>query len=111
LQANLTDLYERLRSGRSTAPPVKRTWLDQEDGSQRPIGRPAFEDTLVQRAVTRVWGAVSAQDVQDCSHGFREGHSPHQALQEWREQGLELNLGWIVEAAGSGCVESLDHGL
>jgi RNA-directed DNA polymerase len=37
LEANLTDLYERLRSGRYTAPPVKRTWLDKEDGSQRPI--------------------------------------------------------------------------
>src|SRR5262245_27315321 len=35
LEAHLTDLYKRLRSGRYTAPPVKRTWLDQEDGSQR----------------------------------------------------------------------------
>jgi RNA-directed DNA polymerase len=33
LEANLTDLYERLQSGRYTAPPVKRTWLDKADGS------------------------------------------------------------------------------
>jgi RNA-directed DNA polymerase len=58
LEANLTDLYARRRSGRYTAPPVKRTGLDQADGSQRPRGRPAFEDTSVQRAVTMVLGAV-----------------------------------------------------
>jgi retron-type reverse transcriptase len=58
LAAHLTDLYERRRSGRSTAPPVKRTWLDKEDGSRRPIGMPAFEDKIVQRAVTMLLGAV-----------------------------------------------------
>ena len=82
LEANLTDLHARLQSGRYTAPPVKRTWLDKADGSQRPIGMPAFEDKIVQRAVTMLLGAVYEEDFQDFSHGFREGHSPHQALQE-----------------------------
>ena len=111
LEANLTDLYERLRSGRYTAPPVKRTWLDKEDGSQRPIGMPAFEDKIVQRAVTMLLGAVYEQDFHDFSHGFREGHSPHQALQELREQCMELNIGWIVDADVSGFFDSLDHDL
>jgi len=111
LEANLTDLDERRRSGRYTAPPVKRTWLDKEDGSQRPIGMPACADTSVQRAVTRLWGAVSAPDVHDGSHGVREGHSPHQALQEVREPCLEWHSGWIVDADVRGCFDSLDHGL
>jgi group II intron reverse transcriptase/maturase len=111
LEANLTDLYERLRSGRYTAPPVKRTWLDKEDGSQRPIGMPAFEDKIVQRAVTMLLGAVYEQDFHDCSHGFRQGHSPHQALQELRQQCMELNIGWIVDADVSGFFDSLDHDL
>ena len=111
LEATLTDLYERLRSGRSTAPPVKRVWLDTEDGSQRPIGMPAFEDKMVQRAVTMLLGAVYAQDVHDGSHGVREGHSPHQARQEVREPCLELNVGWIVDAAVSGGFDRVDHGL
>jgi retron-type reverse transcriptase len=56
LEANRTDLYERLHGGRYTASPVKRVWLDKEDGSQRPIGMPAFEDNIVQRAVTMLVG-------------------------------------------------------
>ena len=111
LEANRTDLYERLHGGRYTASPVKRVWLDKEDGSQRPIGMPAFEDNIVQRAVTMLVGAVYEQDFHDCSHSFREGHSPHQALHELREQCMELNIGWIVDADVSGCFDSLDHGL
>jgi group II intron reverse transcriptase/maturase len=111
LEANLTDLYERLRSGRYTALPVKRTWLDKEDGSQRPIGMPTFEDKIVQRAVTMLLGAVYEQAFHDFSHGFREGHGPHQALHELREQCRELNIGWIVDADVSGFFDNLDHGL
>jgi len=46
LDTNLQDLHERLRSGRYRAPPVERVWLTKEDGGQRPIGQPAFEDKI-----------------------------------------------------------------
>jgi len=42
---------ERLRSGRYQAAPVERVWIEKEDGSQRPIGNPRFEEKIVQRAV------------------------------------------------------------
>jgi RNA-directed DNA polymerase len=100
LEANLTDLYERLRSGRYTAPPVKRTWLDKEDGSQRPIGMSACEDKIVQRAVTMLLGAVYEQDLHDFSHGFREGHGPRRAASVLPLQSCKL----YFSASGSpGC--------
>ena len=40
LDENLHDLHERLRSGRYQAMPVERVWIEQEDGKQRPIGKP-----------------------------------------------------------------------
>ena len=40
LDENLRDLHERLQTGRYQAPPVARTWLPKDDGSQRPIGKP-----------------------------------------------------------------------
>ena len=72
---------------------------------------PAFEDKIVQRAVTMLLGAVYEQDFQDFSHGFREGHSPHQALHELREQCMELDISWIVDADVRGYFDNLDHGL
>ncbi len=49
LENNLKDLHDRLRTGRYKAPPVERVWIDKDDGSQRPIGKPAFEDKILQR--------------------------------------------------------------
>ena len=52
LDANIADLYQRMRSGCYKAPPVRRVWLEKDDGKQRPIGIPALEDKVLQRAVT-----------------------------------------------------------
>ena len=53
LAENLQDLYERLRDNRYVAPPVERVWIEKDDGKKRPIGKPCFEDKIVQRAVVR----------------------------------------------------------
>jgi len=111
LDANLQALHERLRSGRYKAPPVKRVWLDKEDGRKRPIGLPAFEDKIVQRSVTMILEAIYEQDFQDCSYGFRPGRSAHQALHEIRERCMGKNIGWIVDADVSGYFDNIDHGL
>jgi retron-type reverse transcriptase len=66
-EANLANLYERLRRGQYRAPPVRRTYVDKEDGGQRPIGIPAFEDKIVQRAVVMLLGAIYEQDFWDGS--------------------------------------------
>ena len=110
LDENLRELYERLRSGRYKAPPVERAWIDKDEGGKRPIGKPAFEDKIVQRAVVMLLGAVYEQDFYDFSHGFREGHSQHQALHELGEQCRRMNINWIVDADVSGFFDNLDHG-
>jgi group II intron reverse transcriptase/maturase len=109
LEENLRDLHERLKSGRYIAPPVERVWLDKEDGRKRPIGKPTFEDKIVQRAVVMLLEAVYEPAFYDFSHGFRPGHSPHQALHELREQCRELNIHWVVDADVSGFFDDIRH--
>jgi RNA-directed DNA polymerase len=111
LEANLADLHERLRGGRYYAPPVKRSYVPKEDGSQRPIGIPAFEDKIVQRAVAMLLGAIYEQDFKDFSYGFREKRSPHQALHELRERCMNEEIGWIIDAEVSAFFDNLDHDL
>jgi RNA-directed DNA polymerase len=82
LDEHLRDLHERLHSGRYQAPPVERVWLEKDDGGQRPIGKPTFEDKIVQRAVAMRLEAISEQDFHDCSYGLRQGRSLHDALHE-----------------------------
>src|SRR5206468_8402999 len=52
------DLHDHLRNGRYQAAPVVRVWIEKEDGGQRPIGKPAFEDKIVQRAVAMLLEAI-----------------------------------------------------
>lgn len=113
LEANLGDLYQRMRSGKYTAPPVKRVWIEKEDKSQRPIGIPAFEDKIVQRAVSMLLGAVFNQDFHDFSYGFIEGRSPHQALRAiWEQSTYKMNnINWILDADVSGFFDNINHKL
>ena len=110
LEANLQDLYERLRDQRYVAPPVERVWIEKDDGRQRPIGKPCFEDKIVQRAVVMILEAIFEQDFHPFSHGFRKGHSPHHALHELREQCRTLPISWIVDADVRGFFDTLDWG-
>jgi group II intron reverse transcriptase/maturase len=110
LEDNLRDLHERLRDNRYVAPPVERVWIEKEGGKKRPIGKPCFEDKSVQRAVVMILEAIFDQDFYAFSHGFRKGHSPHQALHELREQCRTLHINWIVDADVSGCFDNLDWG-
>ena len=110
LDENLRDLHERLRDNRYVAPPVERVWIEKEGGKKRPIGKPCFEDKIVQRAVVMILEAIFEQDFHAVSHGFRQGHSPHQALHEVREQCRTLHINWIVDADVRGCFDNLDWG-
>lgn len=109
LEANLRDLHERLKEGRYYAPPVSRAWRKKEDGSQRPLGVPAYEDKIAQRAATMILSAVYEQDFYDFSYGFRPKRSAHQAIKELRQKCYEVRANWIVDADVSGFFDNLDH--
>ena len=72
LEANLTNLLERFKSGRYRAPAVRRVHMEKPGtGKTRPIGIPTLEDKVLQRAVLMVMEPVYEQDFRECSYGFR----------------------------------------
>ena len=109
LEANLTALHDRLRQSKYKAPPVRRAWIDKEDGSKRPLGIPIFEDKVVQRAVTTIMSAIYEQDFYDFSYGFRENKSSLNAIKALREQCHRRNIRWIIDADIRKFFDSIDH--
>lgn len=97
LEANLDSLAKRLKAGTYRAPPVRRVHIPKGEGKTRPIGIPAFEDKVLQRAVTMVLNAIYEQDFHDFSHGFRPKRSAHQALAALRKALMRLRGGWVLE--------------
>ncbi len=110
LDENLRDLHERLRDNRYVAPPVERVWIEKGEGKKRPISKPCFEDKIVQRAVVMLLEAIFEPDFHAFSHGFRKGHSAHQALDELRDQCSTLHINWIVDADVSEFFDTIDRG-
>jgi hypothetical protein len=99
LEANLSDLLDRIRSGRYHAPPVRRAYIPKADGTQRPLGIPTFEDKVAQRAVAMGLEAIYEQDFLPCSYGFRPGRSAHQALDALRAACMGSGVRWCIDGA------------
>jgi group II intron reverse transcriptase/maturase len=98
LEANLSGLLERFKSGRYRAPAVRRVHLPKPGTKKtRPIGIPTLEDKVLQRAVLMVLEPVYEEDFLECSYGFRPGRSAHQALEAlWRGL-MRMGGGWIID--------------
>jgi len=98
LEANLSSLLERFKSGRYRAPAVRRVQIPKPGTTKtRPIGIPTLEDKILQRAVLVVLEPVYEQDFLACSYGFRPGRSPHQALDALWQGLMAMGGGWIID--------------
>jgi RNA-directed DNA polymerase len=109
LEANLQALYRRYRAGSYKAPPVRRVWIAKENGKQRPIGIPALEDKILQRAIAMLLSAIYEIDFHDFSYGFREQRSPHQAIKAVRDACQREKTGTIIDADISQFFDHMPH--
>jgi len=110
LEDNLQDLSDRLRRGAYRAKPVRRVYIPKPDGRQRPIGVPALEDKIVQRAATEVLGAVYDADFLGFSYGFRPRRGAHNALDALSVGMSRRRVNWVLDADIRGFFDAIDHG-
>jgi group II intron reverse transcriptase/maturase len=110
LESNLRDLAGRLKRGAYRAQPVRRAYIPKADGRQRPLGVPALEDKLVQRAVVEVLDAIYDTDFLGFSYGFRPGRRPHDALDALSTGLLTQRVNWVLDADIRSFFDTLEHG-
>ena len=111
LESNLADLHERLRTQRYRATPARRVRIPKEDGSERPISIPCFEDKIVQRAVVMLLTPIYEQDFYSFSYGFRPGMSAHQGVNELWHGCMRFHGGTVVDADIRGFFDRLVRGV
>jgi group II intron reverse transcriptase/maturase len=110
LEEHLHDLSERLKRGAYRAKPVRRVYISKEDGRQRPLGVPALEDKIVQRATVEVLNAIYEADFLGFSYGFRPGRSQHHALDALYVGLLTKKVNWVLDVDIRGFFDAIDHG-
>jgi retron-type reverse transcriptase len=98
LETNLQDLYARLKAMKYRHQPIRRIHIPKDKNRTRPIGISATEDKIVQDALREILEAIYEQDFLDCSHGFRPGRRPHDALRSLNQAVRKGGANVILEA-------------
>jgi RNA-directed DNA polymerase len=109
LEDNLQDLHARVHRGAYRARPSRRVYIPKPDGRLRPLGIAALEDKIVERALVEVLNAIYESDFLGFSYGFRQGRSPHHALDALAAGIVGKNVNWVLDADFSDYFSSLDH--
>lgn len=109
LEANLQDLHSRLKAMEYRHQPIRRVHISKEKNRTRPIGIPATEDKIVQDALRDILEAIYEQDFLDCSHGFRPGRKPHDALRALNQAVRNGGANVILEADIVSYFDSIDR--
>ena len=98
LHANIQDLVARLKSKRYRTKRLRRSFIPKENGELRPLGIPALEDKLVQRACATLLTAIYEPAFLDCSYGYRPHRSAQGAVQDLTFELQYGRYGYVVEA-------------
>jgi group II intron reverse transcriptase/maturase len=108
LAGNLRDLHRRLQERRYCAQPVRRVYIER-DGKRRPLGIPALEDKIVQRAVVSILEAIYEQDFLPCSFGYRPGRGAQGALNEVFRAIVVCKVSYVLEVDIKGYFQNIVH--
>ncbi len=109
LEANLSDLLTRIKSGSYRAPPVRRHFIPKADGKLRPLGIPTLEDKVAQRAIVMIQEPICEADFLPCSYGFRPGRGAHNALDALTVGIEQRKINWILDADIRAFLESSSY--
>jgi len=109
LENNLQHLFERLKAKRYKTKLTRRQYIPKSNGKQRPLGIPALEDKIVQKAVSMILEAIYEQDFLECSYGYRPQRCAKDAVSDLTFQ-LQFGVyGYLVEADIKGFFDNIAH--
>ena len=75
-------IASQLREGNYQPQPVKRVYIDKEDGSQRELGIPCVMDRMIQQGIAQVLSPLFEPSFSERSYGFRPNRSAHDAIKQ-----------------------------
>lgn len=110
IEQRLPGLVAEIKTGSYRALPALRGYIQKPGKTElRPLGIPAIEDKVVQKAVTEILEPIYEQEFYSFSHGFRQGKGPLTAVQALHEAIERERTSWIVELDIRKFFDTLSH--
>jgi group II intron reverse transcriptase/maturase len=109
LDENLDNLIDRLKEKRYRAKLVKRRYIPKPNGKKRPLGIPAVEDKLLQKAVAMILEAIYEQDFLESSYGYRPGRNGNGAVRSLQKALNFDGYEYVVESDIKSFFDNLNH--
>jgi len=109
LYENIDNLLARMKRYSYKPKPVRRTNIPKGNGKLRPLGIPAYEDRLVQGAMTDVLNEIYENIFLDCSYGFRKGRNCHKAISQINWLIMTKKINYILDCDIKGFFDNVNH--
>lgn len=105
-------LSQELKDKTFEPSPGRRTYIDKDDGRQRPLGILIIKDRVVQMNLKMLLEPIFEANFLECSYGFRPGRRTMDCLVPiWRHVNSASRHYWVVEGDIRACFDGVNHAI
>lgn len=104
------EIMKTVRQGRYKPYPVRRAYIEKDDGSLRKLGIPTVFDRLIQQAIVQTLTPIIDPTFSESSFGYRPNRSQHQAVREIQKH-LKEGFKIVVDVDLSKFFDRMNHDL